>query len=83
MENKQLFIGNWCINAPETNEPETGTNYYMPNILYIGAHDSNAATKDIWHGAPDDIRRLERGLVHLTRQDAINHAMALLGLTRS
>ena len=57
--------------APETEAPEVGTPYYVPCI------DGSILSK-IWHGIRFDLNRLSLRIVHLSEENAIAHAEAII-----
>lgn len=52
--------------------------YYVPSIA-----KAELWIRFRWDGRKDDLRFLECGLIHLTKEAAITHAEALLSFTRS
>lgn len=58
--------------APETEAPEVGTRYYVPDLVYGAC----AGTK--WQDDPRDKARLKAGVVHLSEKNAIAHRNAII-----
>lgn len=63
------------IVAGETIEPAFGTRYYAADPYSMDFHSD-----DKWAGWPQHHEWLRRGLVHLTKENAIAHAKAMLGI---
>ncbi|WP_455001549.1 hypothetical protein [Cardiobacterium hominis] len=61
--------------APERTAPPNNWPYYYPAITGDDAHTLSG----IWCGCKHDIALLKKGLIHRTRENAMKHAMALLG----
>ena len=59
----------------ETKSPELGTKYYTPSVTSL-----NFYKYYIWDNSCFDNRVLGHGLVHLTKENAIAHAKAMLGI---
>lgn len=69
------------INGREVPEPVRGrpahkTKYFIPNIQFRCLYDYS-----YWDDDPIDNHRLKHGLIHLTQEAAVEHAMALLSFT--
>ena len=60
---------------PERTAPSDGFPYYYPSITGDDAHTLSG----IWYGGKHEIAMLRKGLIHRTRENAMKHAMALLG----
>lgn len=76
MKKKTINIGGIEINEPVRGALTIGEIYYIP---YLGA--SSRASYHIWQGDDLDYLRISRGIVHRNEDDAIKHAIALVGLT--
>lgn len=63
------------IVAGETVEPSFGTKYYAAD-----PYSTVFFSDDKWSGWPEHHEWLRRGLVHLTKGNAIAHAKAMLGI---
>lgn len=61
-----------CKEMPE----DRNTKYFFPSLLSVDLADYSYYTDDSF-----DRLALERGLMHLTRENAIAHAKAILGLS--
>ena len=61
--------------APERTAPPEHFPYYSPAVKGSDAY----ALSGIWCGCKHDIALLKKGLVHRTRENALQHAKALLG----
>lgn len=59
--------------APETVGPGGGRTFYVPVV-----HASSLAHTGVWCGSASDERTLQRGLVHFTREAAVEHARAII-----
>lgn len=73
---EMITIGGVSFPKPESETPEQGCNYYSPNLLSYSLYICNS-----WEDDRFDARRLEQGLVHLTEENAIAHAKALIKLS--
>lgn len=73
-----LKIGDMDVPEPEREPLEKGETYYVPELSF-----STLVSSDTWDGFEFDLCRLERGLVHKTREAAEQHAKALIGLVAS
>lgn len=63
------------INAPEIDRPKDGVVYWIPSMF-----TEYFATGNHWNGSINELLWLRRGLVHLTKENAIAHAKAMLGI---
>ena len=61
--------------TPEVKHPKEGQKYYFPLLTQEELYLTNE-----WSGTFYDDRILERKLLHLTKESAIEHAKALLSL---
>ena len=77
-EQEMVTIGDVSFPKPESDPPKQEGEYYIPNLHYV--HSINLYIRNRWVGDFLDARRLERGLVHLSQEDAISHAKALIKL---
>ena len=73
----QLVIGDQSVPLPEREVPAKGTTYFTPS-LYAQTY----FTEYCWAVETLDLRWLERGLVHLTKEAAIAHGEALVALSK-
>lgn len=74
---KTIRIGEHDVPEPVRATPNHDTPYYFPNL------DSAALIRGaMWSGVEFDHYMLARGLVHLTREAAEQHARALLAFTQ-
>ena len=76
MKKKTINIGGIEINEPVRGALTIGEIYYTPSL-----GDSCSASYHICHGDDLDYLRISRGIVHRNEDDAIKHAIALMGLT--
>ena len=76
MKKKTINIGGIEITEPVRGALTIGEIYYIP---YLGA--SSRASYHIWQGDDLDYLRISSGIVHRNEDDAIKHAIALMGLT--
>ena len=75
---EMITIGDVSFPKPESEPPELGTEYWIAEPSY-GYY---ATTIPIfWSDDSQDRIYLKRGLVHLTRENAIAHAKALIKLS--
>ena len=58
--------------APETEAPEAGTHYYVPDLVY------GDCSRSAWKNDKLDNERLKAGLVHLSAESAIEHTVAFI-----
>lgn len=72
-----VINGNACV-AFTDKMPPSGTAYFVPNLT-----DPNNPNMYEWHEEGDisDLHWFKAGLVHLTREGAIEHAKALVSIT--
>ena len=61
--------------APERTAPQEHFPYYYPAVKGSDAY----ALSGIWYGGKHEIAMLRKGLIHRTRENAMKHAIALLG----
>lgn len=73
----QLVIGDRLVPMPEREAPAVGT----PLFIAI-PHGESYYSAYSWSGDKSDLRWLERGLVHLTKEAAIAHGEALTALSK-
>lgn len=72
---KKIVINGFCVPAPETKPLDKNQHYFFPN-LYVPELYGEAP----WYGDQADMLALARGIVHLTKEAAIRHAKAMLGI---
>jgi hypothetical protein len=72
-----IQIGSRTINKPISVKPEIGAEYFVVDL-----HDKKKYDTHEWTDHDVDNLFLERGLIHLTKDDAINHTDALLELMK-
>lgn len=73
----QLVIGDRLVPVPEREAPAVGTPLFTAN-----PHGENYYSTYSWSGDKSDLRWLERGLVHLTKEAAIAHGEAFTALSK-
>jgi len=71
-----IMINGIEVPKPEFIAPVSGTKYFVPAISSDGMYYSNT-----WSGCRVDEIRMNKGVVHLTKESAIAHAKALLSFT--
>ena len=75
---KTISINGHEVPEPLRTAPATLSLYYQPVLgrkeLYLGPL--------VWDGGPYDQQQLERGILHTTKEGAIEHALALISQTR-
>lgn len=69
------IINGFEVQAPETQEPEYKSDYYVAATANIDFYSEQS-----WTQHDVDKRWLERGLVFLNKEDAIANAKAMLGI---
>lgn len=72
---KTRIINGFEVPAPETTKPERNAIYFATDVN----HADMAGCRE-WDNDAFDTRMLERGLVFLTKEDAIANAKAMLGI---
>lgn len=72
---KTRTINGFEVPAPETEEPDYDTMYWLTSTVDIYFYSYVA-----WFGNDEDKRWLERGLVFLNKEDAAANAKAMLGI---
>ena len=73
---KTRMINGFEVPAPETQDPEEGTTYYIPLL-----HTVNLYGKDVWYRDEQWHKRyIKRGMVFLNAEDAIANTKAMLGI---
>lgn len=70
---RTIRIGEIDVPEPVRECPPLGAKYYYPTVQYTDTVDAFT-----WQGDSFDKRLLERGLIHLTREAAEQHAKALI-----
>lgn len=73
---RTIKIGDVEIIAPETKPPKEDTWFYIPNVFNIDSFD-----RFKWFNSSTDLRLLKNGLVHLTKENAIAHSLALIKIS--
>ena len=73
---KTIRIGSADVLEPCRVAPSDGTKYWIPSITR-----ECLIVDDTWYGSSFDETVLSRGLLHLTREGATQHAKALLNLS--
>ena len=77
LSQEMITIGDVSFPKPESKAPEIGVRYFM---TYLSARTFFA--HHYWDGGEIDQGFLKAGLVHLSRENAIAHAKALIKLSR-
>ena len=73
---KTRIINGFEVPAPETQDPEEGTTYYIPIL-----HTVNLYGKAVWYRDEQWHKRyIKRGMVFLNAEDAIANTRAMLGI---
>lgn len=67
------FVNGCAVVMPETITPKEGTPYYVIDLT-----DKKLYCQCDWEGDENDVLWLERGLIFLKKEDAIEYAAALL-----
>ena len=71
-----IDIGSHTIEAAVTETPLRNTIYFCPSVSY---HEYFVQSH--WTGCNVDVERLNGGIIHLSKENAIAHAHALISLT--
>ena len=75
---EMVTIGDVSFPKPESEPPELGTEYWIAELSY----EYYATTLPIlWADDSHDHMYLKRGLIHLSRENAVAHAEALIKLS--
>ena len=72
-KNPAIVVNGYDVPAPCKHPLDIRMDYYIPDIFA-----QYMCSLHTWCGNNIDMRYLERGLVHLTKNDAIAHAKALI-----
>ena len=75
MEPRTITVNGFEIAAPERGSPHLNQYYYYPTPA-----QEYFISQLKWVSDGMDLIRLKRGLVHLTKENAIAHARAMLGI---
>lgn len=70
-----VAIGDVCFPKPESSPLRTGTTYFYPNFIKVGLEDWFEWTDDEL-----DFKLLKSNMLHLSKENAIAHAKALIKL---
>lgn len=73
---KTISINGLKVPEPIRTKPKRKTTYYVPDVLGYDFYLS-----DWWSDTGQDLEFLNLGLIHLTKEAAIQHAKALLSFT--
>lgn len=73
---EMITVGDVSFPKPESRAPEIGDMYYIPRL-----NASTFRNQYHWDGSEADQSFLKAGLVHLTKENAIAHAKALIKLS--
>lgn len=74
---KTIRIGDIDVPEPLRVPPDEDTYYYTPCPSFAVVYE-----RCLWDGGEFDLRQLENGLAHLTKEAAITHAKAIISLTK-
>jgi hypothetical protein len=74
---KTIMVNGFVVPEPVREQPKDGAEYWTPTL-----QDANYASGWTWLKAGDafDNNALKRGLIHLTKEAAVAHAKAMLGI---
>lgn len=72
---EMITIGDVSFPKPLTDKPSINTKYYYPSS-YFHLFDNG-----FWNNTELDCHRLKLGMLHLTKENAIAHAKALIKLS--
>lgn len=73
---EMVIVGGVSFPKPVSKALEEGQGYYLPDLTVTRLYYISQ-----WHDTEVDKLRLKRGLVHLTEENAIAHAKALIKLS--
>ena len=73
---KTININGYEVPEPVRTRLNDGDTYYIPDVLSYDFYIS-----DWWSNTDQDLKFLNLGLIHLTKEAAIQHAKALLSFT--
>lgn len=73
---RTIIVNGFEVPAPMREAPNDGVKYFFPNLSYNDYFWSHE-----WENDRVDVRVLERGLCHTTKEAAIAHAKAMLGIS--
>lgn len=73
---EMITIGNISFPKPVTEKLPWQTVYYYPSL-----EREELCNADMWGNSGFDHTLLQRGLIHLTEEDAVEHAKALIKLS--
>ena len=72
---KTIAVNGFEVPAPITCPPKEGADYYVSSVTADAYH-----CRWIWQGNMMDRLALERGSAHTTKEAAVAHAKAMLGI---
>lgn len=72
---KTILVNGFEVPEPMREAPNDGVKYFFPNLSY-----NDYFWRHEWENDRVDVRVLERGLCHSTKEAAIAHAKAMLGI---
>ena len=72
---KYINVNGFKVPAPETVAPDISTKYYLPISSHELYHEELYYHNDLF-----DARILQRGMLHLTKENAVKHAKAMIGI---
>lgn len=75
---EMITVGDVSFPKPESEPLEVGTAYWVTNPTYPYY---SSITTFLWGSGSKDKQHLQRGLIHLTRDAAIQHGKALIKLS--
>lgn len=73
---EMITIGDVSFPKPEIQTPEIGTKYYTPILCTIQPFDYHT-----WEDTQIDYKYFKMNLIHLSKENAIAHAKALIKLS--
>lgn len=77
MASKTMKVNGYEIEKSETTAPKSGTKYWIPDTARTALIYST-----VWANAEFDNLMLNRKVVHLSKENALNHAKAMLGILK-
>ena len=75
MDLPTIKVNGFDVPEPMLEAPAGGDIYFLPHPISSGMY-----TYTVWDGSATDIERLSRNICHTTKEAAIIHAKAMLGI---
>ena len=75
IKEKTIMVNSFEVPEPMREKPELDTGYFAPNVVAMEMYSFSK-----WEDCSVDKSRLSRGICHKTKEAAIAHAKAMLGI---